>query len=119
MKNKTSTINKFIIATILILLGICLFAFAISAQPKTKEISYLVCTTGSTQRVNCKHVKTKEQVQSLVDLKFDGVSIDLGVQLKHSNYIQILTEQSGLYIEKKRIVRKKNGKIKYKKLKNN
>ena len=87
---------------------------ALTLSVSSQEHGYLVCTTGST-KINCKKVQNIETVQEILDLRFKG--IDIEKELKRSNFIQILTETSGIYIEKKRLVRKKNGKIKYRRIK--
>lgn len=87
-------------------------ALAVSMS-QAQKVGYLVCTSGI-GGVKCRELLSTAAVQEMVELKFPDVRIDVDKQLKHSNYIQILTENSGIYVEKKRVVRKKNGKLKFK-----
>lgn len=76
-----------------------------------EKYGYLVCTTGLKQ-VNCKKVLTIKTVQVIFDHHFKGTCIDIKYELLYSNYYQILTENHGIYIEKKRLKKvRKNGKL--------
>ena len=102
-------------AIVFVLIVIVLIVF-FSFRAYTQETKgYLVCTVvdGHTK---CNKTPNIEHVQKMVDIRCKALTIDVEKQLSKSNFLEIRTEHSTLYIEKKRIV-KKRGKIKYKKLK--
>lgn len=77
-------------------------AFPYSYGKKKIETGYLVCITG-TGKTNCKQVLKLETAIEIVELHFPGSNIDFKKELKHSRYFQVLTENKGIYLEKKRI----------------
>ena len=89
---------------------------ALTLSVAAQEHGYLACTTGSTEIV-CKKVQKIETVQEIFEFHYPGYCIDIEKEMKHSNYFEIITENRGIYIEKKRLKRKKNGKIKYRRIK--
>lgn len=88
----------------------------IKVNYKGERIGYLVCVTGNIN-VKCKKVQKIKLVDDIYTNYFPNVKIDVEKELKHSNYFQLSTENKSVYVEKKIIKKKKNGKLKYKKYK--
>ena len=83
------------------------------------KYGYLVYTTGAKQ-TNCKKVLKVETAQKIFDYHFPRTCVDINYQLSFSNLYQIITENRGIYIEKKRIKkRRNNGKLVFRKIKRN
>lgn len=64
----------------------------------------------------CDYVKTKKQVSEKVFV-YTQQEFNFNEILVNSIYFDLKTEKYYVYVEKKRVVRKKNGKIKYKRIK--
>ena len=87
-----------------------LLALMIAIHANTSDIGYLVVETTQNE---IKVLKTQEK--ALVDSVGCAYHVNTSELLKNSNYFEVRTENSNLYVEVKRVVKKK-GKLKYKKL---
>lgn len=100
---------KAILTTLMLLLVL------ISTSQEKSKFGYLVCVTDVKFDVKCKDVLLIDTAQDICDNYFPG-KINVENDLKYDNFISIMTDNRGFYIEKKNVVIKKSGKVKLRKI---
>lgn len=93
------------------------FLFTVISVSATAQqhVGYLVCFSG--QKTSCKKTPYIDTVKELAGMYFPNMQIDFAAVFSATNHmVRIDTNTSTLYVEQKLLVRKANGKLKYKKL---
>jgi len=87
--------------------NLILFLFlAISVQAtSSNKYGYLIVVTGS-RDIQTYKVESITRATEIFNMYFNSISVALDYQLKYSAYFQILTENKGFYIERKKITKK-------------
>ena len=119
-QDELAAINFMIGIMIVMLIAIILLVSvrSCSAKKRTKELGYLVYTT--TTELNKVHrVKDLAVVYGAMQLRFPDLIVNLEKELKRSRYFQILTEMNGIYVERVWLIKRRNGKYRSKRLKDN
>lgn len=96
---------------LLIILTVILFE-SVNAQ----EYGYLVSVDYKDKMI-VRKVKTVEQVETILNDYFPKSEIHVEEFLKGGVYFEMLSTDMRIYVERKKIVVKKNGKVKYRKIK--
>lgn len=81
-----------------------------------ENIGFLVCVTEN-NKTSCARTHVIDSLQRVCDNCFPSIVTDIENQLDSSLFIHIITQTTVLYIEKKRIIVRKNGKKVYKRVK--
>lgn len=105
-------VNKAVIIIVVLLLSMCFVAIKCDAQC-VGESYFTGYDTETTFDV--KHQKNLVGVRKFIDAH-SIVEINFEMLLLKSNYFDVKTEDFYLYVERKAVYRKKNGKLKYKKM---
>ena len=105
-----------------LILVMFLFVFSISAKKKEKlyDVGFTITVTYRDKEVD-ETIKDNTiylyEVQVLFDLIYTNINVDLYEQLKNSHEFGILTEKFDFYVQRKKLVPRKNCEMKFKRIK--
>lgn len=87
----------------------------ISTGQEKPKFAYHVCTTGAL-KTRCKVTDSTKTIDNIIQMYFPAIQIDTEKHFQYHNVIEVGDYDVIVYAEKKRIVKKKNGKIRLKKI---
>lgn len=92
-----------------------LFVFCVVHSIAQSKVAYLVAISAD-KELKLRYVNTAEQAKDVVNA-YIGQEFNFDEILKSSVFFDLKTEKYLVYVERKTVIRKKNGKIKYKRYK--